>query len=106
METAKKAANGRRGNVVHIGVNNGRGGIKPEVVKARRNEVTWDVRWFNFQTNEWEREGDRLTYRQAYNRAYAQGKANPYAKIGVCLVTGRRPKALSNGSAPTESASA
>lgn len=104
METAKKA--GRRSSVVHVGVNNGKGGIKPEVIKARRNEATWDVRWYNFRDDQWEREGERLTYRQAYNRAYNLTKTSPYAKIGVCLVTGRRPKALSNGNAPTESATA
>lgn len=105
METAKRA-NKRRTNVVHIGVNNGREGIKPEVLKARRDDTTWDVRWYNFLEKKWEREGDRLTYKQAYQRAYTQQRTNPYAKIGVCLVTGRQPKALSNGNAPTESATA
>jgi hypothetical protein len=96
METVKKS---RRTGVVSVGVANGKSGtLSPDVIRARKDERTWDVRWYNFQDQKWEREGERLTYRQAYAKAYNLGKANPYAKIGVVLITGRRPNANLNGS--------
>lgn len=102
METVKKA---RRRGVVTVGVNNGKSGnLSPDILKARRDEATWDVQWYNFRDQKWEREGRRLTYRQAYDRAYTQTRANPYAKIGVVLLTGRRPKV--DGGQPTQEVNA
>ena len=48
----------------------------------------WHVRWYTFQTKKWDSEGEKLTYRQAYNRAYALSKNNPYCRIDVALYNG------------------
>lgn len=62
--------------------------VTPETKKKYRDKPVWHVRWFNFQTNKWESEGERLTYRQAYNRAYSQAKKNPYCRIDAALYNG------------------
>lgn len=93
METVKRA---RRTGVVSVGIANGRP-VSREVMNRRKNEEAWDVRWYNFRDQKWEREGERVTYRQAYNRAYNLTKTNPYAKIGVVLLPGIAPK---NGTSP------
>lgn len=100
METAKKHA--RKvpyGTRVTVRLANGNKPT-PEVVKRRKAEESWDVQWFNFFENKWEREGERLTYDKAYRRAHNLGRTNPYAKIGVVLLPGRAPKAHVNGSSP------
>lgn len=59
-------------------------------------EPVWDASFFNFQTNKWEPEGERRTYRQAYARASYLSRQNPYCKVGVVLVPGAT-KALRKG---------
>lgn len=54
--------------------------------------ATWDTRVYNRLTQEWEREGKRLTYRQAYSRYTYRARTNPYAEYDIYLVPGRRPK--------------
>jgi hypothetical protein len=61
-------------------------------VKAKnRKTPTWDVRRYNFLKQKWEREGLRLTYDQAYQRAYGLRKRNPYTLLDVYFIPGRRP---------------
>ena len=62
--------------------------VTPETKRKYRDEPVWHVRWYNFQTKKWDSEGDKLTYRQAYNRAYALSKNNPYCRIDVALYNG------------------
>jgi hypothetical protein len=100
METVKKYA--RKvpyGTRVTVTLANGHRPT-PEVIKRRREDESWDVQWFNFRENKWEREGERMTYVKAYRRAHNLGKSNPYAKIGVVLLPGRKPNAKLNGSSP------
>jgi hypothetical protein len=76
--------------------------VTPKTKKKYRDKPVWHVRWFNFQTNKWESEGERLTYKQAYNRAYSQARKNPYCRIDLALYNGRV-LAEFNGKTPTES---
>lgn len=89
METVKKTGK-RRKDVVTVQIANGNP-ITPDVLNRRRDEEAWDVQWYNFQEKKWEREGNRLTYKQAYAAAWHRGKANPYAKIAVGLLPGVAP---------------
>lgn len=64
-----------------------------------RNAEVWDVRWYNFQTNQWEREGNRRTYKGAYNRCYWLAKSRPHSLFDVYLIPGRA-LAKANGTSP------
>jgi hypothetical protein len=101
METVKKIAR-KRGA---IPVRTATGPVTDTVFRARREDTTWDTQWYNFRDQKWDRDGDRLTYRQAYNRAYHLSRQNPYAKIGVLLITGRQPKINGTSSPKVEVAS-
>ncbi len=65
--------------------------VTREVKAKNRNEPVWDVRQYNFQTDKWEREGERRTYKGAYNRYYWLSRQYPYGKFDICLIPGRRP---------------
>lgn len=56
-----------------------------------REFKVWDVRQYNFLEKKWEREGERRTHKQAYNRYYWLSRQHPYGKFEVCLIPGRVP---------------
>lgn len=67
------------------------GAITAHTRKKFANDAMWDTRVYNHLTKKWEREGRRLTYKQAYNRLNYRQKTNPYAEFQVFLIPGRRP---------------
>lgn len=65
--------------------------VTKEIKAKYRDAEVWDVRQYNFQTNKWEREGERRTYKGAYNRYYWLSRQYPYGKFDICLIPGRKP---------------
>jgi hypothetical protein len=59
--------------------------------------VVWDTAVYNHLTKKWEREGRRLTRRQADNRKGYRTRSNPHAQFKVVKVVGRRTNAERNG---------
>lgn len=59
----------------------------------------YDTAVYNRLTKKWEREGRRLTKKQADNRKAYRTRTSPYAEYKVVKVSGRRTKAELNGRA-------
>lgn len=53
----------------------------------------FDTAVYNRLTKKWEREGKRLTRKQASNRLAYRNRTSPYAEYKVVKVSGRRTKA-------------
>lgn len=61
--------------------------------------VVFDTAVYNRLTKKWEREGRRLTRRQAENRKGYRARTNPHAEFKIVKVVGRRTNAEKNGAA-------
>lgn len=60
--------------------------------------TVWDTAVYNRLTKKWEREGKRLSRKQAANRLSYRNRTSPYAEYKIVKVVGRRTKAELNGS--------
>ena len=70
---------------------------KEEMETVRKGKATgvgvFDTAVYNRLTKEWEREGRRLTRRQADNRKGYRSRTNPHAEFKIVKVPGRRTNA-------------
>lgn len=67
------------------------------VRKGTSAPQVFDTAVYNRLTDKWEREGRRLTRKQAQNRKAYRTRTSPYAEYKVVKVSGRRTKAELNG---------